>query len=115
MTSIPENIVNNKVNLNADIQVNISYPKPPDDMYYSMVFIYSFEMVKINQFRYPSFKFKIWNLYDAFSIQDDQLIVRISLYDPMYVMPSQNTYKFKLNFPPMYGKVMVDPLSGIAG
>lgn len=43
---------------------------------------------------------------------DNEILVRISLYDPLYFMPSISTVKIEVNFEPVSGVIVVSPTSG---
>ena len=86
--SVPEKFFFERINLNDDIKIDIDYYKPPDLAFYSLIFIYQYEVVASRKFDYISFRFKIWDIYSDFSREKNNLIVRISLYDPDYFMPS---------------------------
>ncbi len=54
----------------------------------SLAYIYKFDIVSSKKFDYTAFKFKIWDLFSDFNQSDDSLVLKISLYDPDYFMPS---------------------------
>lgn len=48
--------------MNDDLQIDIEYYKSPDEAFYSLIFLYKFEITATQKFEYTSFKFKIWDL-----------------------------------------------------
>ena len=86
--TVPEKFFFERINLNDDIKIDIDYYKPPDLAFYSLIFIYQYEVVATRKFDYITFRFKIWDIYSDFTREKNNLIVRISLYDPDYFMPS---------------------------
>jgi hypothetical protein len=66
IVKIPEILITSKVNLNDDIQIDITYYKSPDDAFYSLIYLYMFEIVATKRFDYISFRFKIWDIFSNF-------------------------------------------------
>ncbi len=60
-----------KVNLNDDVQIDISYEENSDDAFINLILFYKFEIMKTKSFNYVSFKFKIWDLYNLFDLDED--------------------------------------------
>lgn len=51
--------------------------------------MYDYEIVATKNFEYPSFVFTIWDLFDDFDFSiSSQILIKVSLYDPLYFMPS---------------------------
>ena len=65
--SVPDKFFFERINLNDDIKIDIDYYKPPDLAFYSLIFIYEYEVVASKKFDYISFKFKIWDIYSDFT------------------------------------------------
>lgn len=63
-TDVPNSLFGRRINTNTDILVNITYPKPPDEAYYSLIVFYNFEQVSQIQYAYTNFTFKIWDSFD---------------------------------------------------
>jgi hypothetical protein len=53
----PNTIVNKKINLNDEIYFSVNYSKNPDEVYYSLICFYNFELVATNHFKYTIFRF----------------------------------------------------------
>lgn len=64
--NIPENLINNKVNINDDIFIDIFYEESADNAYYSLILLYKFEITATKKYEYTTFKFKIWDLQSDF-------------------------------------------------
>ncbi len=54
----------------------------------SLAYIYNFDIVSSKKFDYTTFKFKIWDMFSNFLLDNNELALKISLYDPNYFMPS---------------------------
>jgi hypothetical protein len=90
------------------------YNGNPDDVFFSIIYIYKFSIVATKSFSYTSFAFKIWDLFNDFTPDTTSLLLCISMYDPHYFMPSQNTYSLTVNLAPVPGTITVTPSTGIA-
>lgn len=112
--SVPEKVYTRSINLNDDLQIDIDYYKPPDLAFYSLIYIYNFEIVATRQFDYTSFKFKIWDLYSNFDRSRNNLVLRVSLYDPEFFMPSMSSFNVLLNLPPHSGSLTISPSTGVS-
>jgi hypothetical protein len=53
-------------------------------------------------------------MFTAFSLEENSLLLRVSLYDPSYFMPFQANYKIQVNFPPVFGEITISPSEGIS-
>lgn len=53
-----------------------------DDVFYSLILIYDFEVVSTKSFEYSSFVFTIWDLFDNFNPEINEILVKVSLYNP---------------------------------
>lgn len=51
--------------------MNISYYKPPDEAFYSLIFLYRYDIVTTKHYDYTTFKFKIWDLFNNFLEKDN--------------------------------------------
>jgi hypothetical protein len=94
--------------------MSIVYNGDPDDLYFSLIFIYDLDIVATKTYHYTNFAFKIWDLYNEFLATTPTLLMRISLYDPNYFMPSQTSYSVTINFEPAPGNLTVSPTTGTA-
>ncbi len=92
----------------------IQYSGNPDDVFFSLVFIYNYDIVATKSFQYTTFAFKIWDLFSNFRASQPQLLLRVSMYDPNYFMPSQSSYQITINFEPVPGNLTITPTSGTA-
>ena len=109
---IPESVVTQKVNLNDQLKVSILYDKNPDDVFFSLILFYRFDLVATKSYRFTSFAFKIWDLFNDIVPSEQSLLLRISLYDPIYFMPLQSSYSLTINLPPWGGQIAISPVSG---
>ena len=50
------------MNKNDDLSIEIDYKGNPDDVFFSLIFMYDFELVATKKFDYSTFSFKIWDL-----------------------------------------------------
>ena len=103
-----------KINKNDELQVDIQYAGNPDNVFYSLVFIYNFDIVATHSYEYTSFAFRIWDHLNSFTSTDTSLLVRVSLYDPQYFMPQQSSYNIQVNLEPIPGTFTITPSSGSA-
>lgn len=85
-----------------------------DQVFFALIFTYNLDTVATRAYAYPIFAFKIWDLYNDFDPNIDTLLIRISLYNPQYYMPSQTSYTITINFEPVPGTISVLPASGTA-
>lgn len=51
-------------------------------------------------FKFVTVRFQVWQKFTAFDPADNTLIVRFSVYNPLFMMPSQMTVTLKVNTPP---------------
>lgn len=58
----------------------------PDDVFFSLILIYKFEVVATKPFYYTEFSFKIWDVYQDFQLDDTILVLRFSMVIP-YIFP----------------------------
>ena len=64
--NVPENFLNEKLNKNDDLQIDITYDGNPDDVFFSLIFMYDYDIVATKEFEYTSFSFRIWDLFNDF-------------------------------------------------
>lgn len=103
---IPDSIRTSLVNINDDIKIDINYGKDVDKAIFNMIIVFNFDNIGIKQFSYTSFKFKIWDIASAFDRDiSDQFLLRVSLYDPEFLMPNYVTFNLNLNYPPKVKKI----------
>ncbi|KAL4460683.1 hypothetical protein ABPG72_011010 [Tetrahymena utriculariae] len=108
--SIPQPLVNfkddilirNSINWNDVIETNIQYDSNQDInlLFFGGAIIYQNQVVASMKFKYGKVRFQIWNYFSQFVPTDHQIVLRFSVYNPKYSIPSQSIYQFKLNFPP---------------
>jgi proprotein convertase subtilisin/kexin type 5 len=72
----------------------------PDTLFYSATFNYNKDAVAVIVFEYLEFSFRIWDYYENFYLNNSILSIRCSVYNPLYIMPSQSSINFELNLPP---------------
>lgn len=72
-------VLNHKVNKNDDLEVFIDYEHDLDDLFYSLIIIYKFEVVATKSYYYNKFTFRIWDLFNDFQADQNQFLLRISL------------------------------------
>ena len=77
-----------KINKNDDILVTIKYDKNPDDVLFSLIIFYNFNIVATKAFQYIEYNFKIWDLFNNFDDSTTAILLRVSLFDPNFFMPS---------------------------
>jgi hypothetical protein len=112
--TIPTNMLTSKINKNDDLSIVIDFSGNVDEVFFALVFTYNLNVVATRAYSYPTFAFKIWDLYDAFVPGTPTLLIRASMYDPRYYMPSQTSYTITINFEPVPGNITVLPLAGTA-
>ena len=108
----PEMIYLSKVNKNDDLQVDIDYDGDPDDYSLFLIIFYQLDIVATKKQNFTSFAFQIWDLFSDMESTDSEILLRISLYDPLYFMPSISTVRVDVNFEPVAGVIVVTPTSG---
>lgn len=64
---VPDFALNSKVNKNDDLEISINYQGNTDDLMYSLIIIYKFEIVATQSYYYNKFAFKIWDIYNDFN------------------------------------------------
>lgn len=70
------------MNLNDDILIRSLNKVNPDEVFFSLAIIYKYEVVATKSFEYFEYAFKIWDIYDNFTEDEQKLILRFSLYNP---------------------------------
>lgn len=113
---VPDNLKNNRINLNDEVFMKINYPAEysPDSLFYSATFIYNFDEVATLIFKFVTVRFQIWQKFTAFDPADNTLIVRFSVYNPIFMMPSQMTVTLKVNIPPRDCQLAANVVTGEA-
>jgi len=92
--------------------VNLSYPNAvPDKLFYAAALIYDYNVVATVVFEFLQFRLKFWNHFNDYG-DSDNLVLRATVYNPRYYMPSSTTIKFKLNLPPKHCVLIFDKLIG---
>lgn len=54
----------------------------------------------------------MWNHFSNFS-NGNSLILRVSIYNPRYLMPAQTSVRFNVNIPPRMCNLKISPAKGI--
>ena len=67
IVNVPANLLTQKINKNDDIQFSIVYDGNPDDVFFSLIFIYNYDIVATKSYRFTTFAFKIWDLFSNFT------------------------------------------------
>lgn len=75
------------MNKNDNLVIEIDYEEDPDNLFYSLIVIYKFEVVATKSYYYNKFGFKIWDLFNDFELDQNEFLLKVSLYDPRYFMP----------------------------
>jgi len=74
--------------------------------------MYDLEIVGTSVFFFKEFRFKLWDLYDAYNFNNNEVSIRAIAYDPQFYMPSQASFNIKINIPPFNSKLNISPESG---
>jgi hypothetical protein len=85
------------------LQVNIDYDGDPDEYSLYLSIFYKLEIVATKKQNFTSFAFSIWDLFSEFESDSNEILLRVSLYDPLFFMPSISTAKILVNFEPVLG------------
>lgn len=80
--AVPELVLNQKVNKNDDLEIEISYTEHKENIVYSLIIIYKFEVVATKSYHYNQFAFRIWDLFNDFQNDENQFLLRVSLVIP---------------------------------
>lgn len=72
----------------------------PDTLFYSGNLIYDFDVVAVMIFDYVTVRFRIWDFFTNFTSNNNDLTVRFSIYNPIFIMPSQISITIKVNTVP---------------
>ncbi|EAR98418.2 REJ domain protein (macronuclear) [Tetrahymena thermophila SB210] len=120
--SIPQSLINfkddilirNSINLNDVIEATIQYDSNQDVnlLFFGGAIIYQNQVVASMEFEYGKVRFQIWNYFSQFVPTNHQIVLRFSVYNPKYSIPSQSIYQFKLNFPPYNCQFGSVPIKG---
>jgi hypothetical protein len=102
-------MLTSKINKNDDLSISINFDGDVDQVFFALIFTYDLNVVATRAYAYPLFAFKIWDLFNDFNANIDTLLIRISLYNPLYYMPSQTSYTITINFEPVPGTISVLP------
>ena len=113
LINFPSSLVyQQKINLNDDLQIDVDYEGNPDDYTLSLALLYKLEVVATKKQSFTSFSFQIWDLFSDFERDSNEVILRVTLYDPRFLMPSLTNTIVRVNFPPIGGSVEVFPSEG---
>jgi len=69
-------------------------------LFYSATLIYDYNEVAVMIFAYDKVRFKIWDAFIDFIGNNNNLVIRFSVYNPLFMMPSQMPVPFLINIPP---------------
>ncbi len=86
--NVPSSLITQKINKNDDISIKIEFDGNPDEVFFSLIIFYKLNVVKTKAFEYIEYSFRIWDLFDSFDTDTSNILLRVSLYDPQYFMPS---------------------------
>lgn len=94
--------------------INLTYPNAvPDKLFYSAALVYDYNVVATVVFGFLQFRLKFWDHFNDFaSGTNDALVLRCTVFNPQFYMPSSTTVKFKLNLPPKNCIFQVDKTMG---
>jgi hypothetical protein len=71
--------------------------------------------VATQHFSFNTFRFHIWDYFNGFNSSiTNELLILVTVYDPIYFMPMKTAITVKINFPPYGGKITVTPNIGDA-
>ncbi|EAR86195.2 REJ domain protein (macronuclear) [Tetrahymena thermophila SB210] len=108
--------INQKINLNDDLNFQIIYGEniSSDYLSYSGAIIYDSNAVAAIKFDYFQIRFRIWNYFQKIDPSKITLQIRFSVYNPLFVLPSLSTINIQINIPPQNCVLNVNPLQGIS-
>ena len=92
-----------KINTNDLIYFSISLQDSENDnidYIYSTALIYNYDVVGTKSFDFTEFRFRLWELYDSYSSDNNKIVIRASAYNPEFVMPSSSTFQLNINISP---------------
>lgn len=104
---VPNNLLTQKINKNDDLKVDIVFDDNPDDVFFSLILFYQLDVVATKSFAFTTFAFRIWDLFNDFQPEKNDLLVRVSLYNPRFFMPSQSSYTITVNTEPVPGELII--------
>lgn len=61
------------------MEVEIDYEGNTDDLFYSVVILYKFEVVATKSYYYNKFAFKIMDLFNDFHPEENIFLLRVSM------------------------------------
>ncbi|CAD8121248.1 unnamed protein product [Paramecium sonneborni] len=95
-------IIQSIFNYYDEIQLSFQYTSTnPDNLFYSATIIYDQVSVKSFKFYSLTFKFRLIDYFTKLNvIQSNQITLRISVYNPIFVMPSLRSIVITYNLPP---------------
>jgi hypothetical protein len=105
-------MLTSKINKNDDLSINITFSGDVDQVFFALILTYNLNVVATRAYTYPTFSFKIWDLFNDFEASTPTLLIRASLYNPQYYMPSQTSFTITINFEPVPGNISVLPSAG---
>ena len=114
LINFPELIYTSKINKNDDLQIDVTYEGNPDEYSLFLIVFYNLDIVATKKQNFTSFAFQIWDLFSEFQAGQPEILLRVSLYDPKYFLPSVSSVKVTVNFEPIPGAISVSPATGIS-
>ncbi|EAR81822.3 REJ domain protein, partial (macronuclear) [Tetrahymena thermophila SB210] len=108
--------INQKINLNDDLNFQILYGEnvSSDYLSYAGAILYNSDPVAAIKFDYFQIRFRIWDYFQNINPSNPTLQIRFSVYNPLFVMPSLSTISIQINIPPQNCVLNVSPSQGIA-
>jgi len=110
---LPPSFLIERTNINQEILINLTYPNAnPDKLFYSCALIYDFNVVATIVMKFLTFRIKLWDHFMKYE-DTDNIVIRMSVYDPRYFMPSTTAIKFILNLPTKSCRFKINKVSGM--
>lgn len=110
----PEELYITGLDMNEQIEMQsvLAASANPDNMKYTLGFVYQNLDVAAKNANYSTFRFRLEEHYRTFTWPKNVISVRVSVLDTAYFMPSSVELAFSVNIPPTAGTITVSPLSG---
>ncbi|KAL4452849.1 hypothetical protein ABPG74_002414 [Tetrahymena malaccensis] len=107
-------LIKDTINWNDVIEATIQYDSTQNVnlLYFGGAIIYQKQVVAYMQFEYGKVRFQLWNYFSSFIPSINDVVLRFSVYNPQYYIPSQSLFQFKLNFPPLNCNLSISPTTG---
>ncbi len=104
---IPEILKEHEINMREYITVTLDYQGNPDQLFYTGTLIYDSAPVAVMNFDFLTFKFRMIDKFDNFT-GSNKIYLRTTIYDPKFILPSQNQMEFIMNIPPQNCKNILE-------